>query len=219
MTRKINYILFIVIVTQMIGGPAIINLMNRFNKGISMYPYIKRILNITAIITLAATLLLAPASNRAGYSQAMTIRKGVKAPAFKTRAISGKVIDSKKLRGKVTLIDFWATWCGPCRMEIPDLVALNKKYSKKGLVVIGISIDEDTSVKNVPDVVKYFKIPYAISASPSVNNSIAMKYHVASIPALYFIDKKGYVRWGFTGYSQNGFSMLEEQAKKLLNEK
>jgi thiol-disulfide isomerase/thioredoxin len=83
------------------------------------------------------------------------------APDWTLQDLDGKTLSSKDLRGKVVLIDFWATWCGPCRRSIPHLIDLHNEYKDKGLVVVGVSVDQQG-----PQVVKPFvaqnKIPYRI---------------------------------------------------------
>ena len=104
--------------------------------------------------------------------------------SFTVRTLDGQTISSASLRGKVTVINFWATWCGPCRAEIPDLVALQDKY-RDTLQIIGISQDEAT-----PDVVKRF------AADHHVNYPIAMMTAelearfpgIAALPTSYILD-------------------------------
>ena len=67
---------------------------------------------------------------------------GTRAPAFTTRTLGGKAFSLRGLRGKVVLLDYWATWCGPCRMATPTLRALQKKYHRRGFSVVGMSMDE-----------------------------------------------------------------------------
>lgn len=112
---------------------------------------------------------------------------------LKFTAVDGAEVDMAKLRGKVVLVDFWATWCGPCRGEIPNVVAAFKKYREKGFEVVGISLDEDKEA-----MLKYLKEqgmtwPQHFDGK-GWQNEIAVKYGIHSIPAMWLVDKKGMIR-------------------------
>jgi thiol-disulfide isomerase/thioredoxin len=114
-----------------------------------------------------------------------------KAPAaaapFTVTTLDGRRISSAELAGKVTLINFWATWCGPCKAEIPDLVALQEKYRDQ-LIILGISEDEDT-----PDVVKRFADEHKINYPVAMANEEVRKAFpgVAALPTSFFLDREG----------------------------
>ena len=122
------------------------------------------------------------------------------------------------LRGKVVLVDYWATWCGPCRMATPMLESLHKKYARRGLRVVGMSMDDPSSVRQVPAFAKHFGMTYALTIGPA-NFQAAAKYHANGIPAQYLIDKKGVVRWSQSGYSQSEDTYLNALIPRLLAEK
>ncbi len=117
---------------------------------------------------------------------------GAKAPEFSAPDVNGKEVALKDLMGKVTLIDFWAAWCRPCRAENPNVVAVYKKYHDKGLNIVGVSLDRnaDDWKKAIADDgltwshvshVKYF------------NDPIAKLYNVDAIPAAFLIDENGII--------------------------
>ena len=113
------------------------------------------------------------------------------APSWKLKDVDGNVVSSDQFKGKVIVVDFWATWCGPCRSEIPGYVALQKKYGKDGLVVVGMSVDEQG-----PSVVKKFiksnNVTYQIvMADDAVQAAFAGSEGINSIPTTFIIDRSG----------------------------
>ena len=110
-----------------------------------------------------------------------------KAPAFTLEDINGKKVSLSDFKGKVVIVDFWATWCPPCRKSIPDLIELQKKYKNK-IAVIGISVDMDTK-SNVAPFVKQNKINYKVLyASPEVVQNYG---NIDAIPTSFIIDQHG----------------------------
>ncbi len=109
------------------------------------------------------------------------------APNFTLSDVNGKAITLSKYRGKIVLIDFWATWCPPCRRGIPDLISLQKEYKNK-LVVIGISLDTDTK-DNVVPFMKKIGINYRVAYG--TNEVVAAYGNIESIPTSFVIDQKG----------------------------
>ena len=98
---------------------------------------------------------------------------GTHAPDFATKTLQGKPLSLKSLRGKVVLLDFWATWCGPCRMATPTLEALHKQFGSKGLRVVGLSVDDPGTAPQVKPFAKAFGITYTLSAVPLANGHAA----------------------------------------------
>jgi cytochrome c biogenesis protein CcmG/thiol:disulfide interchange protein DsbE len=110
-----------------------------------------------------------------------------KAPDFTLKSIDGKTIKLSNYKGKIVIIDFWATWCPPCRKGIPDLIEIQKEYSKD-VVVLGISVDRETA-KDVPGFVKNNKINYTVAL---FNENIIKSYGgINSIPTSFVIDRQG----------------------------
>lgn len=133
------------------------------------------------------------------------------APTWKLRAIDGRALGSAELSGKVQVIDFWATWCAPCNVEIPGLIELQKKYQKDGLEIVGVSVDQGGE-----ELVKRFvadkKINYSVALSiPGLPESFGS---FEGIPTTFVIDRKGMIRFMHEGYVEA--EELENLIKPLL---
>lgn len=138
----------------------------------------------------------------------------VEAPDFTLKTIDGKSFQLADYRGKVVVLNFWATWCPPCRQEIPDFVKLQKELGARGLQIVGISLDEDG-----PDVVREFmkevKFNYPVIHDDGTTNNLYGP--IEYMPTTYVIDRNGHARY-FAG------GMLTEEhlrpaLEKLLDEK
>ena len=112
------------------------------------------------------------------------------APEWRLKDVAGQNVKLSDFKGKVVILDFWATWCPPCRAEIPGFVNLQKKYGPQGLVVIGISLDEgDTQV--VSDFMRQAGINYRVVLG---NAKVAFLYGgIETIPTTFIIDRAGRV--------------------------
>jgi len=111
-----------------------------------------------------------------------------KAPAFSLKTSQGTTVDLKKLKGKLVLVNFWATWCGPCRAEIPAFIDMYEQYKDKGLEIVGISVDDNGWSEVKPFVEKY-KINYPVVLD---NGSVARAYgNISAIPTTFIVDKEG----------------------------
>ena len=112
---------------------------------------------------------------------------------LKFTAVDGTAIDFKNLRGKVVLLDFWATWCGPCVMEVPNVVATYRKLHGQGFEIVGISLDN--SKDKLLAFTKQRGMTWPQYFDGKVwSNDISSRFRVTGIPAMWLIDKKGYVR-------------------------
>lgn len=126
-------------------------------------------------------------------------------------AVDGREVDFAKLRGKVVLIDFWATWCGPCMAEVPNVVQTYKKLHDKGFEIVGISLDSDK--EKLIEVAKENEMswPHQFDGK-GWENELAQKYGVQSIPEMWLVNKKGIMK------VYNRSSNLTEEVEKLLSE-
>lgn len=143
------------------------------------------------------------------------INKGDKAPKFEVQSISGGWLSSDLLKGKVTLINFWATWCPPCRAEFPLLQKdIYDSIKEKDFNVMAISRGEETdTVKKFIDKNKY-TFPIYVDKEAKVYNLFANKY----IPRNFVIGKDGYLKWASIGFVKEEFyemiKVIREELKK-----
>jgi len=160
----------------------------------------KRILYIIFIITV---FLFAA-------STAQTAKK-YKAPNFSLQTQSGKVIELAELKGKVVLLNFWATWCPPCRAEIPDFIKVYNSYKSKGFEIIGIALDNEGWFKVAP-FIKETKINYPVVLGSE--KEVQQYGNFESIPTSFIIDKNGYIAGRQIGLLSK--DALEKKLKSLL---
>jgi peroxiredoxin len=144
-----------------------------------------------------------------------TTAAGVKtlavAPDFTLKDVDGKTFSLSSTKGKVVILDFWATWCPPCRMEIPHFVSLYRDYRNKGLEIIGISLDRG-GVSAVKSFVKSNGINYPTLMG---DNKVTADYGgIRGIPTTFIIDRKGRIVEKYVGYRDK--KIFEDAIKKLL---
>ncbi len=145
------------------------------------------------------------------------LRDNIKVPAFALFNLNGEKVSTERFQGRVILINFWATWCAPCREEIPYLNELHQKYKEDGLVVIGISLDYG-GPEQVAKFLEKYKVEYinlmgddavvkAFSSIPGMSPNQA-------IPTTFLIDREGQVSRKFVGLTKK--QVFEEAIKPLL---
>jgi thiol-disulfide isomerase/thioredoxin len=129
---------------------------------------------------------------------------------FQFTALDGRLVDSKQLRGKVVLLDFWATWCGPCMAELPKLKAVHERLHAQGFEIVGISGDTDRAA--LQSVIQRHKLPWPQLFEGRSKPSLAAKFGIRHYPSMWLLDRQGVVRFISAGAN------LEEKAKQLLRE-
>jgi peroxiredoxin len=135
------------------------------------------------------------------------------APEFSLQDSFGKTVSLKDYRGKVVLLDFWATWCHGCKLEIPWFAELSRKYGNKGVAVVGVSLDSD-GWKVVKPFIKTTHIPYQIVLG---NDNVIKAYGIENMPDTFLIDREGRIAMVYNGMvdkqnvDDNLRAMLTEQ--------
>lgn len=170
------------------------------------------VLSLIGGVLIIATVFLAFAPEtlwrRSSIAPAVERKAG---PTFVLPDLDGKAWLLSEQRGKVVLVNYWATWCPPCRKETPDLVRLANAYKTKGLEVVGISLDEDVSV--IRPFVDEFKIPYPILVP---DNIASLPQQILGLPTSVLYDQEGRLAKIYTGAVTE--SVLKADVESLLNE-
>ena len=141
-------------------------------------------------------------------------QKGEPAPPFKVTSTSGQQITVVNYRGNVLLLEFFATWCSPCRDSTAHLIKLNQKYGRQGLHVLGVSLDDDNE-KAVREFIIANRINFPVAFA---GEDMEADYAIRSVPTLYVVGKKGLIAERFTGYSEEVEKRLDQLLRKLLSE-
>jgi thiol-disulfide isomerase/thioredoxin len=135
---------------------------------------------------------------------------GKPAPDFELKDLSGNIVKLSGLKEKVVLLNFWATWCGPCKNEIPYLEEIYNKYKAQGLVILGVNDEaEHNLVRNFAK--ENISYPILVDAQ-----SVFETYKVRGIPNNFYIDKEGLIRFHSVGFGPGMEKEIENQIKRLL---
>ena len=166
---------------------------------------------------LGALLVLSGGCGPEAFSSNAAANEGKAAPDILLPLTKGAApVALSSWKGKVVLLDFWASWCEPCRESIPEIERLYKKYHAKGLQVVGISEDAKTAGSKISAAVKALGMTYPIVLSADIPD-LNTKYQHDGIPQMYLIDKRGHISQAITGYDSGG--NLDAKIEALLNEK
>jgi peroxiredoxin len=157
---------------------------------------------------LAALLLAAAASAPA----AVTAQAA--APDFTLKSLDGRNLRLKEQRGSVVLVNFWATWCGPCKQEMPELNRLYDKYRAAGFVLLGVNVDEDGRQAAALAQRLGLHFPVLLDADKSVSKL----YDLSSMPSTVLIDRDGRVRYLHRGYREGVAAAYDQQIRELVTE-
>jgi peroxiredoxin len=155
-----------------------------------------------AAIGVCATVLAAP------------VAPGGLAPDFTLRTLDGPNLRLQEQRGRVVLVNFWATWCGPCRQEMPHLSRLYEKYRASGFVLLGVNVDDDT--RNAVDLAGKLGLKFPISLD--TDKKVSRLYDLSSMPSTVLIDRDGRVRYVHRGYRDGFEDTYDQQIRGLLKE-
>jgi thiol-disulfide isomerase/thioredoxin len=137
---------------------------------------------------------------------------GEVAPAFELERFRGGTVSLDALKGKVVMLDFWATWCGPCRAEMPALLKLAREYESKGVVFVAANRDDPYDARSQVASFAQQRVPGLEEYVAFADDVTSARYRITSLPTLYFIDRQGKVLDAFTG------SASESQLRRWIEE-
>lgn len=141
-------------------------------------------------------------------------RVGSKAPDFTLSTFDGKPLTLSALRGQVVLLDFWASWCAPCRQEMPFLQLLEKRYGKRGFRVVAVNIDNHA--RNALQFLRDLNIRFKPVWDEA--RRVVTRYDVATMPTTFLIDKTGKIRFVHSGFETENYHQYKQQIELLLGQ-
>ena len=137
------------------------------------------------------------------------------APGFKLTGRGGKAIDLAQFKGQVVMINFWATWCGPCRQEMPLLEDIYKKYKPMGFTMLGVNVEPDSAGA---EAWLGKQKPVSFPIAFDTESKVSKLYKVAGMPSTVFVDRKGNVRVMHKGYKPGDENFYLSQIRSMLKE-
>ena len=161
-----------------------------------------------------ARLLLGAALALVSVTNALAIAPAAKAPDFTLRTMDGPNLRLQEQRGRVVLVNFWATWCGPCRQEMPHMNRLYEKYKSSGFVILGVNVDEDQ--KNAAGLASKLGVKFPVLWDSE--KSVSKLYELSTMPSTVLIDRDGKVRYIHRGYLNGYEETYDKQIRELLKE-
>jgi len=148
-----------------------------------------------------------------GVGSAMSaLAPSASAPDFALRTVGGPNLRLQELRGRVVMVNFWATWCAPCRQEMPELNKLYAKYRASGFVLLGVNIDNDAA--HAADVAAKLGLKFPVLLD--TDKAVSRMYELSTMPSTILIDRDGRVRYVHGGYVSGYEDVYDKQIRELL---
>jgi peroxiredoxin len=160
-----------------------------------------------AVRALAALIVALPA---------LAISSSAPAPDFTLASRAGKPVSLAQFKGQVVMINFWATWCGPCRQEMPHLEAIHKKYSKMGFTMLGVNVEPDPKAASAWLAKQGTPVSFPILFD--TDSKVSKLYSVAGMPSTVIVDRKGKVRVLHKGYKPGDENEYLNSIRTLIRE-
>ena len=154
------------------------------------------------------------ADGDAGNSGATRVEVGSEMPAYRAATLDGDSVSLAAMRDTVVLLNVWATWCHPCRDEIPELIALRNAYHDRGFEIVGVTVDAGGSEDQVRQFMRDFEMNYPVWHDP--DDRISTRYLLVGVPTTFLIDRQGILRWRKTGPIAPGDTALASAIERAL---
>jgi peroxiredoxin len=139
---------------------------------------------------------------------------GGSAPAFELTNLAGQPGALSQYKGQVVMVNFWATWCGPCQQEMPLLDQMYKKYKPAGFTLIGVNVDKESPA--VKELLARKPVSFPVLLDPA--NQVSKAYHVDEMPSSVIIDRKGQIRYIHRGYKPGDENEYQDRIRQLIRE-
>lgn len=147
-------------------------------------------------------------------SSAFAADAGGPAPAFTLTSLTGEQANLSQYKGQVVMVNFWATWCGPCQQEMPLLDQMYKKYKMGGFTLLGVNVDKDAPP--VKELLARRPVSFPVLLDPA--NQVSKAYHVDEMPSSVIIDRKGEIRYVHRGYKPGDENDYQDRIRQLIKE-
>lgn len=147
------------------------------------------------------------------FASTATPRDSV-AQNFESNTLQGENFQLEDTLGQVIYLDFWASWCGPCKISFPDMIKLQTEFETEGFLIVAISVDED-----IDDAIRFAqKFPVNFTILSDTDGHVAALYNVPAMPTSYLIDQSGKIAHMHTGYRPGDIEQLRQKIRELVNE-
>ncbi|MFC1852807.1 peroxiredoxin family protein [candidate division CSSED10-310 bacterium] len=146
-------------------------------------------------------------------AQELTV--GTLAPALTGKDIQQQDFNLSRLKGKVVIVNFWASWCIPCRYELPFFAELHGEFKERGLEIVAINVDKD--IAKAHQFMKKHKLPFTIVLD--TDHALIPQYHPSAMPTSYILDHNGIIRYIHRGFHKKDQDIFRQELKTLLNKK
>jgi cytochrome c biogenesis protein CcmG, thiol:disulfide interchange protein DsbE len=166
---------------------------------------------LTALVALT---IVGCATREDGVGSPGRVEIGAPVPPYRALSLAGDSVTLAAERGKVVLLNVWATWCHPCRAEIPELRSIHEAYKARGLELIGVSVDAEGADDDIRQFMKEFGMAYPIWRDP--DERVSTQFLVVGVPATFLIDRDGVLRWRKTGPIAPGDTSVRAAIERAL---